>query len=329
MQSRTDRRIDDEIFGLDSGLFTNLPPLGRLTLPASRPNSVDDDVLNLHTTLFDTLPPVRLDTLAPVAPAEAAPGQVAPAEAAPPHVDRPAHWTRTVVEVMAAATTVGVLLGAGLFALTRTPPAPRPEPAALVAPQGVAAAPVAAAPAEVAAVAAPVARAPVAAPPAGRPSSARGSVTLPAAEARAPAEPALQPWEHATEPPGFAALPPSARLATLGAPPDLPPAAPPGADLALPAPAPEARALHEGAAATAIAVAARRAASCVPRDDTRTTMPVRVTFAPSGRVTTAVLRGGPLLGTEEGACVARALRSATVGAFEGPPVMVSTVIRLR
>jgi hypothetical protein len=89
------------------------------------------------------------------------------------------------------------------------------------------------------------------------------------------------------------------------------------------------REINTAAASTALSVAASRARSCIETDDPRTTMEVRVTFAPSGRVTTAMVSRGPFAGTEVGGCIARALRSAKVGPFEGPPVTVSRSIRIR
>ncbi len=83
------------------------------------------------------------------------------------------------------------------------------------------------------------------------------------------------------------------------------------------------------AAAVAISVAGRRAASCLDADDARATMPVSVTFAPSGRVTTATVDGGPFAGTAVGGCIARALRSAKVAPFDGAPVTVHTSMRAR
>jgi hypothetical protein len=83
------------------------------------------------------------------------------------------------------------------------------------------------------------------------------------------------------------------------------------------------------AAAVAISVAGRRAASCLAADDLRGTMPVSVTFAPSGRVTTATVDGGPFVGTAVGGCIARALRSASVGPFDGAPVTVHSSVRVR
>jgi hypothetical protein len=87
--------------------------------------------------------------------------------------------------------------------------------------------------------------------------------------------------------------------------------------------------LNRQEAAVAIALAARRAGGCTDAGDPRATMPVRVTFAPSGQVTAAAVDGGPFTGTPVGNCVARTLRSAGVGSFEGSPSTVVTTIHLR
>jgi hypothetical protein len=87
--------------------------------------------------------------------------------------------------------------------------------------------------------------------------------------------------------------------------------------------------INKAAAATAISVAAARAKRCLEPFETRTTMPVRVTFAPSGRVTTAMVVGGPFAGTSVGSCIATWLRTATVGAFDGPGVAVLKTVQIR
>jgi hypothetical protein len=53
---------------------------------------------------------------------------------------------------------------------------------------------------------------------------------------------------------------------------------------------------------------------------------VVITFAPSGRVTTATIGGPPFAGTPTGGCIAAALRKARVPAFEGERVTVSKTI---
>jgi hypothetical protein len=86
--------------------------------------------------------------------------------------------------------------------------------------------------------------------------------------------------------------------------------------------------LDRAAAAVAIAGTAR-AASCREAGAGPIAVPVRVTFASSGSTTSAGVTGGPLVGTPEGACMARALRGARVPAFDGEPAIVTTVVHLR
>jgi hypothetical protein len=50
---------------------------------------------------------------------------------------------------------------------------------------------------------------------------------------------------------------------------------------------------------------------------------VKVTFAPSGNVTSASVQGAPFAGTSVGGCIASAFRSAKVPAFDGSPVSVT------
>jgi hypothetical protein len=47
-----------------------------------------------------------------------------------------------------------------------------------------------------------------------------------------------------------------------------------------------------------------------------------VTFAPSGRVTTAVIDGPPFAGTPEGSCIAAKFRAASIPRFSGGNVIV-------
>lgn len=54
-----------------------------------------------------------------------------------------------------------------------------------------------------------------------------------------------------------------------------------------------------------------------------------VTFAPSGRVTTARLEAGPFVGTPVGGCIAKVFRSARVTPFEGSLTTVHKTLVLR
>ncbi len=79
----------------------------------------------------------------------------------------------------------------------------------------------------------------------------------------------------------------------------------------------------KGAAAAALTSAASAATSCKRPDGPTGTGKVMVTFAPSGRVTTANVTGGAFGGTSVGGCIASVFRSARVPPFEGAPVTVS------
>jgi hypothetical protein len=49
---------------------------------------------------------------------------------------------------------------------------------------------------------------------------------------------------------------------------------------------------------------------------------VKITFAPNGSVSSAVVDGGPFPGTPVGGCIAGKFRGAHVPAFGGGPVSV-------
>lgn len=87
--------------------------------------------------------------------------------------------------------------------------------------------------------------------------------------------------------------------------------------------------IDRSAAALAIALAGGAASACTEPGDPRGPTPVSVTFAPSGRVTSARIEGGPFQGTSTGSCIARTLRSATVHPFDGAPATVHGTVNLR
>ena len=80
------------------------------------------------------------------------------------------------------------------------------------------------------------------------------------------------------------------------------------------------------AAAGAVASAASAASSCRQEGDPSGTASVSVTFAPSGRVTTANVNGPPFAGTKTGGCIASTLRKAHIPAFTGEPTTVHKTI---
>jgi hypothetical protein len=128
-------------------------------------------------------------------------------------------------------------------------------------------------------------------------------------------------------------------------------AAPPAIEQALPqAPAPEPKvneevpvpapepvvvtvaaelpAFDKSAANQALSAANRAASSC--REQGVPTFPynISVTFAPTGRVTNAVVLGAPYAGTPAGGCIARTFRNATIPAFGGSIVTVHKAFEL-
>jgi hypothetical protein len=82
------------------------------------------------------------------------------------------------------------------------------------------------------------------------------------------------------------------------------------------------RKFSRSAAVSALNAAAGAASGCKKPDGPTGRGRVSVTFAPSGRVTTAVVNGPPFAGTSVGGCVAAAFRRATVPPFDGSPVTV-------
>jgi predicted Zn finger-like uncharacterized protein len=77
------------------------------------------------------------------------------------------------------------------------------------------------------------------------------------------------------------------------------------------------------AAQVALTQAASNASSCAKAAGPTGGGKVQVTFATSGRVTTATVMGSPFAGTQVGGCVAGVFRKARVPAFSGNPVTVS------
>jgi hypothetical protein len=211
------------------------------------------------------------------------------------------------------AGAVAALMGIGLAAASHLPASPprapqvasaaQPEPAA-VAVDGALAAPLAAAPPQVPSAdplpEPPAAEQPPGGTPVQEPSRAAPGAAKPPASPMAPTASMVAPLQEGSQ------------------------GATPGSLAALAAP----RQFNHAAAAVAIASAARGAGGCTASDDARATMPVRVVYAPSGRVTSAALQGGPFLGTAVGSCIARALQSAKIDSFEGAPTGVNTTIRI-
>ena len=96
-----------------------------------------------------------------------------------------------------------------------------------------------------------------------------------------------------------------------------------------PAPAPALPAFDAAAAKRALGQSALSASSCRKGDDPRGTAEVIVTFAPSGRVTSANVNGAPYGGTATGGCIAETLRGASVPPFAGRHVTVRKLVTVR
>lgn len=102
------------------------------------------------------------------------------------------------------------------------------------------------------------------------------------------------------------------------------PAAP--APRPVPAPAEPGTEFDRGAAVSALKAAAAEASACRKDGDPSGTATLTITFAPSGRVTSANIQGPPFAGTPTGGCIANAMRHASVPAFSGDRVTVNKTI---
>lgn len=80
------------------------------------------------------------------------------------------------------------------------------------------------------------------------------------------------------------------------------------------------------AASLSLVAATEAALSCRSAEDPFGSARVLVTFAPSGRVTSATVNGPPFAGTETGGCIAGRFRAARVPAFAGEHVTVSKTV---
>jgi len=83
---------------------------------------------------------------------------------------------------------------------------------------------------------------------------------------------------------------------------------------------------NKSAAITALNSVAAAASACRKDGDPSGMAHVVITFAPSGRVTTAQVNGPPFAGTPTGGCIAARMRGARVPAFSGDFVTVSKTV---
>jgi hypothetical protein len=83
-------------------------------------------------------------------------------------------------------------------------------------------------------------------------------------------------------------------------------------------------------ARSALASAALSAASsCQGTGEGTQLVPVTITFAPSGRATSAIVTGSVYQGTAVGGCIAQVLRATRVSPFAGDPVAVQRTVTLQ
>jgi hypothetical protein len=97
---------------------------------------------------------------------------------------------------------------------------------------------------------------------------------------------------------------------------------------AAPEPAEPGTDFDRSAAIAALQAAAAEAATCRKDGDPSGTARLTITFAPSGRVTSANIQGPPFAGTPTGGCIANAMRHAHVPAFSGERVTVNKTIAI-
>lgn len=85
-------------------------------------------------------------------------------------------------------------------------------------------------------------------------------------------------------------------------------------------------AFDPSAAESALASAAQQATTCRQDGDPTGVARVVVTFAPSGRVTSATISGPPFAGTPTGSCIARTMRAMSLPPFTGDHMTVSKTV---
>jgi cytoskeletal protein RodZ len=82
----------------------------------------------------------------------------------------------------------------------------------------------------------------------------------------------------------------------------------------------------KSAAISALKSAAAQASSCRKDGDPSGTAVLTITFAESGRVTSATIQGPPFAGTATGGCIANTMRHASIPAFDGDRVTVTKTV---
>lgn len=83
------------------------------------------------------------------------------------------------------------------------------------------------------------------------------------------------------------------------------------------------------AANTSLDRSAKAASSCRRGTDPSGVARAVVSFAPTGRVTAAVISGPPFAGTDTGSCIARTLRQTVIPEFDGPITTVAKTVEVQ
>jgi hypothetical protein len=91
----------------------------------------------------------------------------------------------------------------------------------------------------------------------------------------------------------------------------------------------QAQHFDQNAANKALATAAFETAKCREPGGPSGRATVVVTFEPSGKVTSATVSDPPFAGTSSGACIAAAMKRATVPAFSGLPGTVTKILSIQ
>ena len=307
-------RVADALLHLDGGLFRHAP--ARTIISLSPPPATSGPlapVLSLDRAGGSSRPPAPL-LVAPVA-------QIDPARAtkstAPGRGRGALGWVAGVVVGSAITGLVVARLS------TNLPPAREPASTPSAPREDAREAVVTAAPRPSSTPSAP--RDAAALP------SVRNAVDAPAPSSTRPtAEPARDPAARPSATPRDpSARAPAGTATARASQPAGVTAAPAPAPTAVPAPAPAGGDFDRSAAKAALAAAASMAAGCKQPDDPSGGARVSVTFALSGRVTSAKLVSGAFGGTKTGGCIVRAFRSISVPAFAGDPVTVTKDISVQ
>ena len=321
LQRHEDReeRVDNDVLNLSGGLFGGAG--GAPLAPVAPP-----DLLGVRTT-----PPPSGKTLAPTSsPArpnsggETPPAPVKKPAAPAPVTDDPKRGTRGGWLLAAAALAL-----ATWFAVGRSGPSVTVAPASTEQPTATEARALEARPS------------PPTPPTEATPAVAEPSIDDPAPGAAArPGAPEPKPGTAAPRDASGALVAPKDPAPKAAAPvaaapsPDAPKtpketAPTPPAPAPPPPPVEGGPAFDRGAASAALAAAAGDASGCRKEGDPSGTARVTVTFAPSGRVTSANVNGPPFAGTPTGGCIAMKFRKATVPPFEGDPQPVSKTVTIQ